>query len=117
MKKTIQIAYDGFFEKMCGFASEAGFKYVSVNFHEIPLGKTADEWKLITEDIQEILHKNPDAKNFGILVGPEGGFSDEEADYAIQNGLKAIGLGRRILRTETVSGALIPVIMFDRNEI
>ncbi len=67
--------------------------------------------------LKDLLTNKPDATEFGILVGPEGGFSDEEADLAIKNGIKAIGLGRRILRTETVSGALIPMIMYDKNEI
>lgn len=67
--------------------------------------------------LKALLRDNPQATEFGILVGPEGGFADSEAEYAIQKGIKAIGLGRRILRTETVASALIPVIMFDRNEI
>ena len=67
--------------------------------------------------LKEILDTNQDASTFGIMVGPEGGFSDNEAEYAIQNGIKAIGLGRRILRTETVASALIPIIMFNRGEI
>ena len=67
--------------------------------------------------LKELLHSNPQTGEFGILVGPEGGFADSEAEYAIQKGIKAIGLGRRILRTETVASALIPMIMFDRNEI
>lgn len=67
--------------------------------------------------LKELLSENPDASTFGIMVGPEGGFSDGEAAFAIENGIKTIGLGHRILRTETVSGALIPMIMFDRNEI
>ncbi len=67
--------------------------------------------------LKVLLQSNPKASEFGILVGPEGGFADSEAEYAIQKGIKAIGLGRRILRTETVASALIPMIMFDRNEI
>ncbi|MBQ7960656.1 MAG: 16S rRNA (uracil(1498)-N(3))-methyltransferase [Clostridia bacterium] len=67
--------------------------------------------------LKKVLSDKPDATSFGILVGPEGGFSDEEAAFALENEITAIGLGRRILRTETVSGALIPIIMFDRNEI
>jgi len=67
--------------------------------------------------LREILDSDRDALEFGILVGPEGGFSDSEAEYAVKNGIKTIGLGRRILRTETVASALIPMIMFDRNEI
>lgn len=67
--------------------------------------------------LKDLLERNPQTSEFGILVGPEGGFADSEAEYAIQKGIKAIGLGRRILRTETVASALIPMIMFDRNEI
>ena len=36
-----------------------------------------------------------------LLVGPEGGFSKQELDIAANNGFKAVGLGPRILRTET----------------
>ncbi len=67
--------------------------------------------------LKQLLAENPNATEFGVLVGPEGGFSDGEADLALQKGIKPIGLGRRILRTETVSGAVIPIIMYDRNEI
>jgi len=58
----------------------------------------------------------PDAAEIGILVGPEGGFSEEEAELAKSLGIHTVGLGKRILRTETVASALIPVIMFDRGE-
>ena len=36
-----------------------------------------------------------------LVIGPEGGFSPEEADLLISNGFTPISLGRRILRTET----------------
>ncbi len=68
-------------------------------------------------DLKNVLSRNPDATEFGILVGPEGGFSDEEAAFAMEHGIRAVGLGRRILRTETVASALIPVIMYDRGEM
>ncbi|MBE7031737.1 MAG: 16S rRNA (uracil(1498)-N(3))-methyltransferase [Ruminococcaceae bacterium] len=68
-------------------------------------------------DLKGVLGDNPDATEFGILVGPEGGFSDEEAAFAIEHGIRAVGLGKRILRTETVASALIPVIMYDRGEL
>ncbi len=68
-------------------------------------------------DLKNVLRSNPDATEFGIMVGPEGGFSDEEAAFAIEHGICAVGLGKRILRTETVASALIPVIMYDRGEM
>ena len=67
--------------------------------------------------LRELLDANSGAGSFGILVGPEGGFSDAEAEYAQRNGLSAVGLGKRILRTETVASALIPIIMFYKNEL
>jgi len=36
-----------------------------------------------------------------ILVGPEGGFTQEEADAVRLSGLTAFSLGPRVLRTET----------------
>ncbi len=67
--------------------------------------------------LNEILNENRDAKTYGILIGPEGGFSDEEAELALKQNISMIGLGRRILRTETVSGALISIIMYSKNEM
>jgi len=37
----------------------------------------------------------------GILIGPEGGFSDEEITLLNERGAKIVTLGKRILRTET----------------
>ncbi|MBR2866315.1 MAG: 16S rRNA (uracil(1498)-N(3))-methyltransferase [Alistipes sp.] len=38
-----------------------------------------------------------------ILIGPEGDFSEEEITFAVQNGFKAISLGKERLRTETAA--------------
>ena len=38
-----------------------------------------------------------------ILIGPEGGFTDEEVELCLQSGVQAISLGPRILRAETAS--------------
>ena len=43
------------------------------------------------------------AKNLAIVVGPEGGFTHEETEMAIDNGATVVTLGRRILRAETAS--------------
>ena len=53
----------------------------------------------------------------GVLIGPEGGFSDEEAALAKEAELCMIGLGRRILRTETVASAIISMMMYEYDEI
>lgn len=38
-----------------------------------------------------------------LLVGPEGGFSQKEIDFAIENGTEIVSLGKNRLRTETAA--------------
>ena len=45
-----------------------------------------------------------------IVVGPEGGFSDDEVKYLVSQGFKNISLGKRILRSETASMYALSVI-------
>jgi 16S rRNA (uracil1498-N3)-methyltransferase len=45
-----------------------------------------------------------------VLTGPEGGFTDEERQFAIAAGFVPVRLGQRILRTETASLAALAAI-------
>ncbi|WP_028310180.1 16S rRNA (uracil(1498)-N(3))-methyltransferase [Derxia gummosa] len=45
-----------------------------------------------------------------LLIGPEGGFTDAEEAFALQNGFHPISLGPRVLRTETAGLAAIATI-------
>jgi 16S rRNA (uracil1498-N3)-methyltransferase len=45
-----------------------------------------------------------------MLIGPEGGFSDEEVDTAVKQGFQAIKFGPRILRTETAAVSALAVL-------
>jgi 16S rRNA (uracil1498-N3)-methyltransferase len=47
-----------------------------------------------------------------LLIGPEGGFSEEEAESAIKNGFSPVSLGPRILRAETASIAAMAIVQF-----
>lgn len=49
-------------------------------------------------------------KSIGIFIGPEGGFSEDEINFAIEKGVKSVTLGKRILRTET-AGLVASVIL------
>jgi len=50
-------------------------------------------------------------KNIAVFIGPEGGYSDDEAESARQSGAKIATLGKRILRTETAPVAALAIIM------
>ncbi len=47
----------------------------------------------------------------GVLIGPEGGFSQKEIDLAKNNGANIVSLGKRILRTETAAITAVGMIM------
>ena len=51
----------------------------------------------------QALGEHPRARDIGILIGPEGGISPEEAELACGAGAVAVTLGERILRTETAA--------------
>lgn len=55
-------------------------------------------------------------RKINVFVGPEGGFSDEEVALASEKGARIVGLGKRILRTETAPIAVSAAIMFHRGE-
>jgi 16S rRNA (uracil1498-N3)-methyltransferase len=45
-----------------------------------------------------------------VLVGPEGGFSAAEEAAAMGHGFTAVGLGPRVLRTETAGIAVLSAL-------
>jgi 16S rRNA (uracil1498-N3)-methyltransferase len=52
----------------------------------------------------------PETMKVTLLTGPEGGFSDQERDYATTSGFIPVRLGARILRTETASLAALAAV-------
>jgi 16S rRNA (uracil1498-N3)-methyltransferase len=52
-----------------------------------------------------------------IVVGSEGGFSQEEFDLSKEYGYKTVYLGKRILRAETACIGLCAIIMNSLQEL
>lgn len=50
-------------------------------------------------------HQPPQA--ISLMIGPEGGFTEQEEELAIRRGALALGMGTRILRTETAALAAV----------
>ena len=46
-----------------------------------------------------------------VVIGPEGGFSPAEVEAAIRANLEVVGLGPRILRSQTVAAAVASVVL------
>ncbi len=70
-----------------------------------------ENFKDMTET-KEVLNKVQKGIKIGIFIGPEGGFEESEIQYALENGIHPISLGKRILRTETAGLAILSVLMF-----
>ena len=49
----------------------------------------------------------------GIIIGPEGGIAEKEAQLLQNAGAKIITLGNRILRTETVGLVMTGILMYE----
>lgn len=50
--------------------------------------------------IRDVIHG---ASRIMVVIGPEGGFSEDEAEFLIRQGFDAVTLGNRILRAETAA--------------
>lgn len=59
------------------------------------------------------LAKYPDVKSITIVIGSEGGFSQEEVEYLVSNDFICVSLGKRILRAETAAIASISSIQYE----
>lgn len=56
---------------------------------------------------------NKSMKAVSIFVGPEGGFSKEEVEFAQRNGIIAVSLGKRILRAETAGLVSAAIVLYE----
>lgn len=66
-----------------------------------------------TDPIKEAL-KDPRGKTgVVVLVGPEGGFSEDEVREAEQKGFIPVSLGPRILRAETAAIGIISIVQYE----
>jgi len=58
-----------------------------------------------------------DAKDIGIVIGPEGGFETAEIETMIAIGGDVVTLGRRIMRTETAGIAVLAAVFYDKGQM
>lgn len=67
--------------------------------------------------LREALQSIDRPQDISILIGPEGGFEQDEVMKAKERGWKVVTLGLRILRTETAGMAVLSAIMFYMGEM
>ncbi|MBR4295929.1 MAG: 16S rRNA (uracil(1498)-N(3))-methyltransferase [Clostridia bacterium] len=67
--------------------------------------------ELLCSEIKKLGDKK--LPEISVIIGSEGGFSPEEANFAKENGMLMAGLGRRILRCETVAGFVLACLVYE----
>lgn len=77
---------------------------------ELPLLCYEDERHLSIADVLREREDGAKPATASVFVGPEGGFSHDEIAAATGEGMISVGLGRRILRTETASAFALACI-------
>lgn len=63
--------------------------------------------------LKDILSKSKSAKSIAFIIGPEGGISESEIAKIQSENLECVTLGKRILRTETASTAVLSMINYE----
>lgn len=111
------------FNKVVKEALEQSKRTKNVTINDIIDFKDIDKYKA---DISFIPYENSEStllslgdnlkdikgKTINVIVGPEGGFSKEEVEYATKVGYKNITLGKRILRAETANIFIVSLLSF-----
>jgi 16S rRNA (uracil1498-N3)-methyltransferase len=75
----------------------------------IALPSEAARW-MLTPEADPLATRPAPSAPVELLVGPEGGLSERERDLAVLRGFSGVGLGPRVLRTETAPLAALATI-------
>ena len=71
----------------------------------------------LKKELVNLKNSNIENLKIAVIIGPEGGFEEEEIAALEEVGVKAVSLGRRILRTETAPIAIATAIMYEFDEL
>ena len=72
----------------------------------VPEAADAISWKKISNSGDDMI------KNHRVLIGPEGGFHQDEIKLSLHSGMRPVYLGPRILRSETAATSAVSILQF-----
>ena len=73
-------------------------------------------WENGGEKLKSVLRRHQPEKIYA-MVGPEGGFTEEEVEQARDQGFIPVKLGQRILRTETAAITLVGILQYELGDL
>ncbi len=72
-----------------------------------------EEKRTIKEYLKNVTKNHKKIENIAVIIGPEGGFSDLEAEELMKKDVEPVSLGNTILRTETAGMATVAMLMYE----
>ena len=94
----------------------ADFRQILKDFKEfdIVVFPYEEEESFTIRDYLEQIKKNTvdSVRDVALVIGPEGGFSKEEASALIEKGIRPVSLGKTVLRTETAAIAALSMLIY-----
>ena len=90
-----------------------------LNFNESLKIPDKNDLKIIADErnfvnsifADELKHLTTGKRPVSLLIGPEGGFTEEEIEFAVNSGFSVLNLGERKLRSETAAIAVMSIIL------
>jgi 16S rRNA (uracil1498-N3)-methyltransferase len=73
-------------------------------------------WEKEGEHLRDVLKRSVKKKVY-VMIGPEGGFTEEEIILTKKAGFIPIKMGQRILRTETAAIALVGILQYELGDL
>ena len=67
--------------------------------------------------LRKVLEEHAQARRIAIVIGPEGGLEEEEVKAFTAQGAVVVGLGPRILRTETAGMVAASLVLYDYGQL
>lgn len=71
----------------------------------------------LRQALKQAVGKSKTAPLVSIFIGPEGGFTREEVDRAVDLGVRTVSLGPRILRSETAGIVAAMAVLYELGEL
>jgi len=91
-----------------------------MNYKEAIKKASSEGMSLIPYEMAEGMKSLKNAANeaakqqvISVFIGPEGGFEEAEVEFAKENGVVPVSLGKRILRTETAGFTTLSILMYE----
>jgi len=73
-------------------------------------------WEREGQNLESVLRR-PLPQKVYVAVGPEGGFTQEEVEWAKKKGFIPVKLGHRILRTETAAITMVGILQYELGDL